>query len=287
MRRRNFGVAILGTLAMMGCETMPAKESGRPATSGEPISLKVTGRYFDVKDDKEVAASVQPLAQGSSVKSGQGFGLSIALSRPALAHVVQFTPSGKGYLIYPAGNDPRGPLQMHNVPGEANTVLALDNEIGLEILYVIVTEVPLAQAAPDLAALVQEVETKAGAAIAVTFEVDASASHVLGSSAPPAAASPSSATAPSASSAAADVATPIKKDPKPVPIPPRECGTRVVVQGDTPLRGRGKNCSVGRDGDTPFRQRGPIRVSSSPRAILEATTDTDGVAAHAIVINHL
>lgn len=229
--------------------------------SDAPITVRVSGERFGVKNAQIDKSTIAPLTDHAVMNSGEGYTLTVDLSRPALVYLLHFTPAGKGTIAYPVEGDPRDARAHHVIPGEADVILRLDAEPGPELLYVIVTEKPLAVAAPELAAIVREIETAPpDAVLPITIAADTAAP-------PPA----SSATAPAP-------LVPIAAAPKQT-----SCGP-ILMRKDANMRPRGSGECGGRS-ELKGRPRGQLRQRLGAE-IFQATADLDGVVAYPVLIDH-
>ncbi len=179
-----FTVRIFVLLLMAGCTTKthgvveaPANVMGPPppaqheALARLPISVRLRGMSFLVKDGEIDFSSRKRLVSNGVVYTGNAFELELELDRPAHAYVLQFLADGTATVLHPADNA-QGPLPagVHRLPTERDVAFVLDGAPGPEVLYIIVSDgaLPLAQQQ-----LVDEVRAlPEGALYPVTYEIE-------------------------------------------------------------------------------------------------------------------
>lgn len=268
-----FGLLI--ALAALGsaCETstQPAKgavevpSSSAPAAA-EPIVVRVSGEHFRLGGGKVDESTRKELKPNAVLKSGEGYSLKVALSRPAFVYLLQFKPNGSGEILYPAGGDPRGAQEVHRIPGEEDVTLRLDEVTGPEVLFLVVSEQPIAVADPAIAAVMREVGTMpADSILPVTIETQEDAAAAV--TEPPAAPSPQKQI----------------EDQKPAPAPKAAGCAAVTVPAGVKVTARG--CPGASRQPVTVTARGTVRVRDGAE-LLHAVADAGGVVSYAIQFEH-
>ncbi|MFO0613501.1 MAG: hypothetical protein U0414_12970 [Polyangiaceae bacterium] len=250
--------------------------TAKPAAPREPISVRVIGEHH------APGGPAVPMEQNSVVKSGDEYSLTVELSRPAFVHLVEMHATGGGTILYPVEKDPREAAALHKVPGDPGAVLFFNEDKGPEVLLLVVTERPLAEAAPDLFKTLKEIESSpATAAAKQTFTIELPP----GEDGAPVVAPPASASvAPVASTpptAAPTVPAPPIRAPStgssPVGCPP-------VVVAKLEMTARGGACASG-GAKVKVTAKGSGRRAKSGE-LIRAVADESGVLTFPIVLDH-
>lgn len=233
------------------------------ADGTRPIAVTVEGQQFAIRGGAIVESSRAKLAQRAQVASGNGLSLTVDLDRPAFVYVLDFRPTGGADLLYPAGNDAAGARNHHDIPSEKNVVLQLDDRTGPELLYVIVSEVPLATADADLAKLVADVAKLPDSQV---FPV----AYVVAANDPASA-------APTRTPAKGSNASPAKRALSP-------CAPRAIAD-HTLLTAKGA-CDTANRPTTLLTAKGVHRTKLSSSSLIEGYTDDHGVGTFPIALDH-
>jgi len=233
------------------------------ADGTRPIAVTVEGQQFAILGGAIVESSRVKLAQRARVPSRHGLSLTVDLDRPAFVYVLDFRPTGGADLLYPAGNDEAGARNHHDIPSEKDVVLQLDDSTGPELLYVIVSEAPLAVADVDLAKLVADVGKLPDSQV---FPV----AYVMATSDPASASPPRTPAKASDASLAKRAAS---------ACAPREIADRTL------LTAKGA-CATARRPTTLLTAKGVNRTKLSSSSLVERYTNDHGVGAFPIVLDH-
>lgn len=234
------------------------------ADDARPIAVTIEGQQFAIRDGAIVESSRTKLAQHTEVPSGAGLSLTVDLDRPAFVYVLDFRASGGADLLYPTGDDAAGARKHHDIPSEKHVVLQLDDSVGPELLYVIVSAAPLATADADLAKLVADIaKLPDGQVFPVAYPVVAN---------DPASAPPIRAPVKGAKPALATRA-----------IPP--CAP-LAIADHTLLTAKGR-CDSAKHATILLTAKGVHRTKLASGSLVEARTNDHGVGAFAIALEHV
>jgi hypothetical protein len=253
MMARRFGV-----LAVTAAGLAIARADG-----ARPIAVTVEGQQFAIRASAIVESSRAKLVQHAQVPSGTGLSLTVDLDRPAFVYVLDFHPDGGADLLYPAGGDAAGARNHHDIPSEKDVVLQLDARTGPELLYVIVSETPLATADVELAKLVADVAKLPDGQV---FPV----AYVMAASDPARA-------PPTRTPAKGGKASPAKLALSP-------CAPRAIAD-HTLLTAKGP-CDTAKRATTLLTAKGVHRAKLSSSSLVEEYTNDHGVGAFPIVLDH-
>lgn len=225
--------------------------------------VHVVGERFSLRDKTVDDSTRKALEPNVVMKSGDGFELKVVLSRPAFAYLLQFKANGVAEVLYPSGGDPREAKAQHNIPGEAGVVLQLDDVTGPEVLFLVVSEQPINEAAPEVASLLKEIETMpASSVLPVIIEIQ-----------PEVAASVTPAPAPTAvTRATGEPAAKPDSGCAPVALPPS-------------VKATARGCPTAKRPAVKVTARGTNRVRTG-KQLIHAVADSGGVLSYAIQIDH-
>lgn len=266
-------VLLSGSLLLGGASCGATKSDPGPSGPGdappprqERILVRVTGEHH-APGGKPI-----PLVQNGVVKSGDEYSLVVELSRPAYVHLAEMHPKGGGTTLYPIEGDPREPLAIHKVPAPAD-VLFFNDDVGPEVLLLVVTERPLADAAPELYKTLADIErSPADPTQIFTLQAPALLPDDASATASGAPAAPTTSAPPAASSAPVSAVGEI----------PRKAWCPPLVVAKVEMSARG---DCGGKAEAKITSKGSGRRPRSGE-LVRAVVDEAGLLTFPIVLDH-
>jgi len=130
---------------------------GEIGCSRAPLTCEIRGQHM--ASDRKTSSVLRP---GDTLVSGDYFSFSIRMSQPSHVYAVQFSPGGRGRVLYPSSQTRMHAQEtrlLHDVriPWEEDLWFRLDDVPGEEHVYIVVSAKELSQADREVANALEEV----------------------------------------------------------------------------------------------------------------------------------